>query len=244
MDARDDTAAVRAELDRWLDAAGHDLAEPARTIKSFLALLERRHAPALDAEAREFIGFAVDAASRLEAMLAALLELGRVGKEPCSPEPVDLGSVLDKVIASLGRELEEAGGRIEVRTLPVGRGSRKLWRRLFTILVENALRYRGSAPPLIRIGGNTGSITVADNGIGIDPRFRARIFEPFQRLHTRDAIPGCGMGLTIARRIAEHVGCTLEVEAAEGGGSVFVVSLPDPQPAPSAAPSTAPSAAP
>jgi light-regulated signal transduction histidine kinase (bacteriophytochrome) len=232
MHARDEATAARAELDRWLYAAGHDLAEPARTIKSFLALLERRHGAMLDNDAREFIGFAVDAASRLEAMLDALLELGRIGREPSPEDPVDLGTVIDYVLARLGPRLDEVGGRVEIEALPAVTGSAKLWRRLIGILLENALLYRGSAPPLVRIAGDEARLTVADNGIGIEPRFHSRIFEPFQRLHTRDAIPGCGMGLTIARRIAAHLGCTLDVEAAEGGGSVFVVALPSAQAAP------------
>ncbi len=232
MHARDEVTAARAELDRWLYAAGHDLAEPARTIKSFLALLERRHEAALDNDARAYVGFAVDAASRLEAMLDALLELGRIGNEPCPEAQVDLGAVVDSVLARLAPRLDETGARVEIEALPSVTGSAKLWRRLFSILIENALLYRGSAPPLIRIAGDGVRLTVADNGIGIEPRFHARIFEPFQRLHTRDAIPGCGMGLTIARRIAQHLGSTLDVEAAEGGGSVFVVTLPKAQVAP------------
>lgn len=231
MNARDEATAARAELDRWLYAAGHDLAEPARTIKSFLALLERRHGPALDADAREFIGFAVDAASRLETMLDSLLEVGRIGKEPSSAEPVDLAAIIASVKVSLAPRLDETAGRVETGDLPSVTGSRKLWRRLFAVLIENGLLYRGSEPPLVRIAGDAERITIADNGIGIDPRFHTRIFEPFQRLHTRDAIPGCGMGLTIARRIAEHMESTLDVEAGENGGSVFVITLPRRQPA-------------
>jgi len=225
MDARND-------FERWLYAAGHDLAEPARTIKGFLDLLQRRHGSALDDEAREFIGFAVDAAVRLETMLAALQEFGRIGTVPCPNEPVDLAAVAESLVAGFAARLDETGGRIEIGGLPVVRGSRTLWRRLFAILIENALLYRGSEPLFVRIAGDDERITVADNGIGIDPRFHGRIFEPFQRLHTRDAIPGCGMGLTIARRIAEHMGCALDVETTDGGGSVFVVGLPDPQPTP------------
>ena len=232
MHARDKPTAARAELDRWLYAAGHDLAEPARTIKSFLALLERRHGGVLEPDAREFIGFAVEAASRLEAMLDALLELGRIGQEPCPLAPVDLRAVIDSVLARLAPRLDETGGRVEIGDLPSVTGSAKLWRRLLGILIENALVYRASAPPLVRIAGNEVHLTVADNGIGIEPRFHGRIFEPFQRLHTRDAIPGCGMGLTIARRIAEHMDCTLDVETREGGGNVFVVTLPGAQAAP------------
>ncbi len=227
MNARGEVTTTRAEFDRWLYAAGHDLAEPARTIKGFLGLLERRHGAALDADAREFIGFAVDAATRLEVMLEALLEYGRIGREPCPAEPVDLAAVLETVRAGLASRIEETGGRIQIGPLPPVTGSAKLWRRLLAILIDNALTYRGSEPPLVRIRGDRAKLTVADNGIGIDPRFCERIFEPFQRLHSRDTIKGCGMGLTIARRIAEHLGGTLDVQAGEAGGSVFVIGLPE-----------------
>ena len=217
---------TRAELDRWLHAAGHDLAEPARTIRSFLDLLERRHAAALDAEAREYIGFATDAAARLEAMLAALLEYGRIGREPFASTPVDLAAVVERIETGLAPLLAETGGRIEVGPLPPVAGDPKHWRRLMAILIDNALAYRGSDPPVVEITSDSGRIMVADSGIGIEPRFHERVFEPFQRLHTRDAIPGCGMGLTIARRIAEHQHCRLDVELREGGGSVFTITLP------------------
>jgi light-regulated signal transduction histidine kinase (bacteriophytochrome) len=232
MQARDEVTTARTELDRWLYAAGHDLAEPARTIKGFLGLLERRHGSALDADAREFIGFAVDAANRLEVMLEALLEYGRIGKEPCPAEPVDLAAVLESVLAGFASRLEATGGCIEIGPLPAVTGSRKLWRRLLAILIDNALTYQGSEPPHVRIRGDRAKLTVADNGIGIDPRFFDRIFEPFQRLHSRDAIKGCGMGLAIGRRIAEHMGGTLDVKAGEAGGSIFVVGLPGAQPTP------------
>lgn len=220
-----ETTWLRGQLRQLVHACGHDLAEPARTIKSFLGLIERRHGESLTPEALEFMGFAVDAAARLETMLEALLELGRIGTEPAPVEPVPLGPAAEAATASLRPELDAAGAEVTVGELPALPGDRKLWRRLFAILVENALRYRGDAPPLIRIDAAPGRITVADNGVGIDPRFHARIFEPFQRLHTRDDIPGCGMGLTIARRIAEHHGCSLMVEAGPSGGSVLVLAL-------------------
>jgi light-regulated signal transduction histidine kinase (bacteriophytochrome) len=218
--------ALRAELDRWLFAAGHDLAEPARTVRSFLELVERRHGASLADEVREYVGFAADAAKRLEVMLASLLEFARIGATPCPGDELDLQPVIAAAVRGLRPQLDAKGGSIEIGALPTVTGSAELWRRLLAILIENAIVYRSAAPPVVRISASPGRITVADNGIGIAPRFFARIFEPFQRLHTRDAIPGCGMGLTIARRIAEHHGCTLDVEAGEPGGSVFVVGLP------------------
>lgn len=229
MITREEVDWTRAELNRWLHAAGHDLAEPARTIRSFLDLLERRHAAALNAEAREYVGFAADAAARLETMLAALLEYGRVGREPFAQTPVDLETQAATVVAGLEPLLAETGGQIEVGPLPPVAGDPKHWRRLLAILLDNALTYRGVDPPIVEISIESGRISVADNGLGIEPRFFERIFEPFQRLHARDAIPGCGMGLTLARRIAHHQRCTLDVEAREGGGTVFVITLPNDQ---------------
>jgi light-regulated signal transduction histidine kinase (bacteriophytochrome) len=227
MNARE--TAARAELDVWLRAIGHDLTEPSRTIRGFLDLLQRRHGEMLEGEAREFVSFAVDAAGRLDTMLQRLLEFGQIGAEPCPEAVVDLGEVAEAVLRQLADRISETSARIEIRELPRVTGSGRLWRRLFGVLIENALIYRGAEPPLLRIAGAPGRVTVADNGIGIDPQFFGRVFEPFQRLHARDAIPGCGMGLAIARRIAEHQGCGLAVESGPEGGSVFVISLPSAQ---------------
>lgn len=220
---------LRAELDQLLQAAGHDLAEPARTIRGFLELLERRHGAALADDAREFIGFAVDAAARLDAMLAGLLELGRVGRSEPPATPVDAAAVAGEAAAPLRGRLAALGGSLAIGPLPAWHGDAKLWRRLFGILIDNALTYRASRPPAIEISGDGHGITVADNGIGIAPEFHARIFEPFQRLHTRDAIAGVGMGLAIARKIAERHGARLEVASRPGAGSQFMI-LPGPRP--------------
>ncbi len=219
----EEIARLRAELDVLLHAAGHDLAEPARTIRGFLDLLRRRHAEALDADAREFIGFAVDAAERLERMLQGLLELGRTARQEPANVAFDLAAAAETVAARYRGEIAAAGGRLEIGPLPPRTGDPGLWQRLLDILLENALTYRSASPPHIRIHGDATRTTVADNGIGIAPEFHERIFEPFQRLHTRDSIPGTGMGLTIARKIAERQGLRLELDSSPGGGSRFSI---------------------
>lgn len=226
MNTRSERAEIerlRAELDVLLYATSHDLAEPARTIRGFLDLLQRRHGPALDDDAREFIGFAVDAAGRLEVMLAGLLELVRIGRQEPAHITLDLAAIAGAVAASFQPALAEAGGTLEIGSLPGCDGDPDLWRRLLGILIENALTYRSSAPPDIRIYGETGRVIVADNGIGIAAEFHERIFEPFQRLHTRDAIPGSGMGLAIARKIAERQGQRIELDSSPGSGSRFAI---------------------
>ncbi len=226
MNTRSDRAEIerlRAEMDVLLYATSHDLAEPARTIRGFLDLLQRRHAAALDEDAREFIGFAVDAAERLEVMLAGLLELGRIGRQEPAHVTLDLAAIAAAAAASFRPVVTAAGGTLEIGPLPTGEGDPDLWRRLIIILVENALTYRSAAPPDIRIFGETGRVTVADNGIGIAAEFHERVFEPFQRLHTRDAIPGSGMGLAIARKIAERQGLRIELDSSPGSGSRFAI---------------------
>ena len=219
----EEIARLRTELDVLLHAAGHDLAEPARTIRGFLDLLQRRHAAALDADAKEFIGFAVDAAERLERMLQGLLELGRIGRQEPANVAFDLAAAAETVAARYRSAIAAAGGRLEIGPLPSRTGDPELWQRLLGILVENALTYRSAAPPHIRIQGDATRTTVADNGIGIAPEFKKRIFEPFQRLHTRDAIPGNGMGLAIAQKIAERQGLRIELDSGPGGGSRFSI---------------------
>ncbi len=215
---------LRAELDVLLYAASHDLAEPARTIRGFLDLLQRRHATALDEDAREFIGFAVDAAARLEVMLAGLLDLGRIGRQEPAHVTFELAAIAEAAAASFRPVVAEAGGTLEIGPLPICEGDPDLWRRLLGILIDNALTYRGAAPPDIRIYSETGRVIVADNGIGIATDFHERIFEPFQRLHTRDAIAGSGMGLAIARKIAERQGRRIELDSSPGNGSRFAIA--------------------
>lgn len=226
LERRGDVARLERDLDQLLRAAGHDLAEPARTILGFLDLLVRRHGSALPAEAQEYIAFARDAAQRLQAMVDALLELGRIGRGSLPTGPVDLRQILRAVAADLEPRLAASGGTITIGPLPEAIGDPRLWRRLFTALLENALLYRGERPPVVEIAGEGRTIRVADNGIGIDPSFHERVFAPFQRLHARDAIPGIGMGLTIARRIAERHGATLRLESGDRRpGVVFVIEL-------------------
>lgn len=214
----DEATRLRADLHQLLHAAGHDLAEPARTVRGFLDLLERRHAAALPADAQDYIAFARDAAERLEAMLAALLELGRIGQAEQWAGEVDLRTVAGEAAGKLRKRFDEVAATVTIGELPAATGDPRLWRRLFGLLLENALTFRSGAPLSVRIFAEGNSIRVADNGSGIDPAFRERVLEPFQRLHPRDVIPGTGMGLTIAKRIAEHHGGTLHVEGADGPG--------------------------
>ncbi|HYE57179.1 MAG TPA: ATP-binding protein, partial [Rhodothermales bacterium] len=156
-------------------------------------------------------------------------------------DQVPLDGVVEDVTQDLWTRLQETGGRVEADALPTIRADAMQMRQLFQNLIGNALKFhRDGVPPLVRVraeraritgadglGGLDGwRITVQDNGIGFDERYAARIFAPFQRLHTRGNYEGTGIGLAICRRIAERHGGRIYATSTPGEGSTFTVELP------------------
>ncbi len=217
------------ELEQFAYVASHDLQEPLRMVSSYLQLLSRRYHGKLDADADEFIGFAVDGAARMQALIADLLAYSRAGRQPLTPTDVDCGDLLDVVLRDLGPAIRDSGATVERGDLPTVVGDRTQLRQLFQNLLGNAIKFRSEAPPRIEIrairDGALWEISFADNGIGIAPEHRQRIFQIFQRLHARDEYAGTGIGLAICQRIAERHGGHIRVEATPGGGSTFRVTL-------------------
>jgi signal transduction histidine kinase len=160
-------------------------------------------------------------------MLEGLLELARIGRAEIPPTSVSLGEAAAAAAEHQSSRFREAGGGIAIAPLLSSHGDFHLWQRVFELLFDNAWRYRGDRPPQVTIaaGPASGRIAVTDSGIGIAAEFRERIFEPFQRLHGRDSVPGVGLGLTIARKIVGRHGGRLTVEAEPAGGSRFVIEL-------------------
>ena len=219
-----------AELEQLAYVASHDMQEPLRMIASYLQLVERRYADQLDADGKEFIGYAVDGAKRMQALIQDLLAYSRVGTKGHPPAPVDAAAVLRTALAHLELAINESAATITADPLPwvMGDGGQLL--QLIQNLLANAIKFRGTAPPRVHVGcqpdGDSWRFEVRDNGIGIDPEFAERIFVMFQRLHSRSAYPGTGIGLALCKRIVERHGGRLWVEPAEGGGSVFKFTLP------------------
>jgi PAS domain S-box-containing protein len=219
------------ELQQFAYVASHDLQEPLRTISSYLQLIQRRYRGRLDAEADEFIDFAVEGAHRLQALIEGLLAFSRAGTRDLERAPVDLGRVLTHVRRDLQVALDRAGAILTVGDLPTVNADATQMTQLFQNLVGNALKFRGEASPVISVQavreGEAWVITVRDNGIGIAPEFHERIFGIFQRLHSMNQYPGSGIGLAICRRIVERHGGAVRVESTAGQGSAFIVTLPD-----------------
>jgi PAS domain S-box-containing protein len=224
-------AATNAELEQFCYVASHDLQEPLRTIAGFLHLLQQRYRPKLDAEANEFIDFAVDASARLQSMIRDLLDYSRVATRGGDFAPTDMNKELATVRASLGGAIEEAGAEIIGDPLPIVVADRMQMQSLLQNLIGNAIKYRRpDRPPRVQVSAEEQAdawvFRVADNGIGIAPQYFDRIFQVFQRLHSREKFTGTGIGLALCRKIVARHGGSIWVESQPGQGSTFLFSIP------------------
>ncbi|PGF15246.1 PAS domain-containing sensor histidine kinase [Natrinema sp. CBA1119] len=217
-------------LEQFAYAASHDLQEPLRMVSSYLQLIESRYADELDEDGEEFLAFAVDGADRMRDMIDGLLAYSRVETQGDPIEPVDLDSVLESVLADLQLQIEETDAEITTDTLPRAEGDAAQLRQVFQNLLSNALEYSGDEPPQVSVDaerrGREWVISVHDEGIGIDPDDQERVFEVFQRLHSREKYSGTGIGLALCQRIIERHGGEIWVDSEPGEGATFSFTLP------------------
>ncbi len=223
-------ARSNADLEQFAYVASHDLQEPLRAVVSFLQLVERRVGETLDPEALRFVGRSIDAAGRMQALIQDLLAYSRVDRLGQPFALVSLDSVLERALANLKVAIDESGARIvRPEKLPSVRADATQLAQVFQNLIGNAIKFKGERIPEILIGiaadGSEWVISVADNGIGIDPKFFDRIFIIFQRLHSRRHYEGTGIGLSICKKIVERHDGRMWVESQPGGGSRFCFSL-------------------
>ncbi len=218
-----------ADLEQFAYVASHDLQEPLRMVASYLQLIERRYVDRLDDDGREFIGYAVDGANRMRALVNDLLAFSRVGTRGHPFQPCDLGVLAEQVRDNLELTIVETGATLNVGPLPTVPGDATQLTQLLQNLVGNALKFAGEQPPVITVGAELAdgqwTVSVADNGIGIDPKHAERVFLIFQRLHSRTEYDGTGIGLAICKKIVERHGGRIWVEPGQGGGSVFRFTL-------------------
>jgi signal transduction histidine kinase len=217
------------DLEQFAYVASHDLQEPLRKVASFCQLLQRRYGGQLDERADQYIGFAVDGAQRMQALINDLLAFSRIGRLTAGFTDVDLNQVLTEVKSQLEVRAGEHG-KIEWAELPTVEGEEPLLTTLFVNLIGNSLKFaRPDVPPVIRItaerDGDQWQINVRDNGIGIEAEFADKVFVIFQRLHARDAYEGTGIGLAIVKKIVEYHGgrIWLDLDVAEGTSINFTL---------------------
>jgi PAS domain S-box-containing protein len=226
----EDLARSNAELEQFAYVASHDLQEPLRMVASYMQLIEKRYKSKLDADADEFIGYAVDGAVRMKAMINDLLNFSRLATRGKDPEPVDCQAVLSTAMTNLGVAIEESQAEISNDSLPMVKGDETQLVRLFQNLLDNAIKFRGADIPRVQIScqAQNGSylFSIRDNGIGIDPQYFDRIFIVFQRLREKENYPGTGIGLAMCKKIVERHHGKIWIDSEPGKGTTFYFTLP------------------
>ena len=224
-------ARSNAELEQFAQIASHDLQEPLRMISGYTQLLRRRYADKLDADANTFIGYAVDATKRMQALINDLLSFSRVSSHAKPLESVDLQAALADTLRDLEVRIEDTCATVTHEPLPTVRADPVQMRQLLLNLIGNGMKFHPpERKPEVRVSaaleGKEWRFGVTDNGIGIDARYFNNLFQIFKRLHSREEFPGTGIGLAVCKKIVERHGGRIWVESVLGQGSTFHFTLP------------------
>ncbi|HET7318814.1 MAG TPA: ATP-binding protein [Nitrospirota bacterium] len=244
-----------AELERFAHAASHDLKAPLFSIAGFAEVLEEKYGDRLDINGRKFLSYIMEGTDRMKRLIEDLLAYARVTTKARPLAPVDCAAVVEAAVSNLRSAVGESGARVTASGLPVVSGDETQLLQLFQNLIGNAINYRSTAPPEIRISahplsgapeekaGEAGRVpdagdgrscagggwlfSVTDNGIGIERRHFEKIFQLFQRVHPEDsAYPGTGIGLALCDKIVERHGGRIWVESEPGKGATFYFTIP------------------
>ncbi|MFG2163720.1 sensor histidine kinase [Micromonospora chersina] len=219
------------DLEQFAYVASHDLQEPLRKVASFCQLLQRRYSGQLDERADQYIAFAVDGAQRMQRLINDLLAFSRIGRLTTGFTEVDMNKVMGDVAGQTEAARQYADAELTWDRLPVIRGEEPLLTNLLANLVSNSIKFRRpDVPPKVHVSArlvdDEWEISCRDNGIGIEPEFADKIFVIFQRLHSKDAYPGTGIGLAIVKKIVEYHGGRVWVDTETAEGTTIRFTLP------------------
>lgn len=220
---------IQEEMRQFASTAAHDLKAPLRRVMQFCQQLEKKCADKLEADECELLNFMVQNTLQMQRLIEDLLAYARVGRSEVPLRQVAMESVLATVIDNLGAIIEESEARVDVGPMPYVLGDSTALVQLCQNLIGNALKFRGTAPPMVSVNaereGGFWHVTVADNGIGIDPEHHKSIFAPFRRLHGPHEYEGSGIGLATCCKIAAQHHGQIWVESELGHGTTFHVTL-------------------
>lgn len=227
--ANEELKATNKELERFAFIASHDLQEPLRKIESACSYIREKVEGKLDADTIKYFDMASKSAARMRDLIENLLRFSRLGTSSVNFKPTDLTMPLKAALSNLQQTIEETGAHIEIDRLPALPIDEAFIRQLFQNLVSNALKYHSNDRPHIHIdalGQYNGSIIrVTDNGIGVQPEYADKIFESFQRLHSKSEYPGSGIGLAICKRIVDRHGGKIWLDINYNKGCRFCVQF-------------------
>lgn len=218
------------DLQQFAYSASHDLQEPIRNVAVYSEIVAQRYHSVLDADGQLFLGFLKEGGRRLATLVNDLLAYTRAGTAELHEAPVDSTAVLKHSLASLAEAIRESKATVTFDALPeVYMGEAHL-QQVLQNLIANALKYRDDNPPQIHISavgqGAVWRFSVQDNGIGIDPQYKEKIFGVFKRLHHDRTYSGTGIGLAICQRVVERYGGRIWVESEPGKGATFYFTIP------------------
>jgi PAS domain S-box-containing protein len=220
-----------AELAQFAYIASHDLQEPLHAVAGCVQMLQQRYQHTLDARADELITYAVGGVTQMQTLINDVLTYSRVGRHGVPLESADCAAILKRVLGNLDVAIRESSALVTSAALPTVRADPLLLGQVFQNLISNAIKFHGEGAPAVHIDVEQHEaawmFAVRDHGIGIEPQYYDRIFEVFQRLHTRRAYPGTGIGLAICKKIVEHHGGRIWVESEPGKGATFFFTIPD-----------------
>lgn len=219
------------ELEEFAYISSHDLQEPLRKIQAFGDLLVEEHGDSLG-EGSEYLQRILSSANRMSRLIDDLLTFSRVTTKPAQPKPVHLTQIVQDTLADLDERIKKEKGSVKITgTLPTVNADETHMRQLFQNLISNALKFHApDTPPIVKIAAKVKdqkcTISIEDNGIGIDDKHKEKVFAVFQRLNTRQAFEGTGIGLAVCRKIVQRYNGTIEIESQLGKGTTFIITLP------------------
>lgn len=218
-----------AELKQFAHVASHDLKEPLRMVTLYLQLLEKSTGRKLSDDELQYLYYAKEGANRMYGLIESLLQLSKINPD-IKTETVDLNKVLNETAEFMRPEMQKRNFRISTVVLPKVKANHSLMLQLFENMISNAIKFNLSAYPALEISCEKKEgwyhFSFCDNGIGIEKKYREKVFDIFQRLHARDAYPGTGIGLTICKKIIEQMNGKIWVEDGKEKGCAFCFTLP------------------
>lgn len=229
--AEEDLQRSNQELEQYAGVVAHDLHQPLRAIQGFLDLLVMTRGEQLDEKSKQYIGNAVSSAEHLSVIIDELLEYSRYNAKQLEKTEFDSAVSLDIIKQMLDSLVESKGGSLHMDgDFPVIHYDDKQFSRLIVNLIENAVKYSSDEPPVIRVSAVDDDafwrFSVADNGIGIEEKYKDSVFDMFARLKVKKSVDGTGIGLAVCRKIVESHGGKIWVESKEGRGTTFHFTVP------------------